>query len=382
MKNKIIVLLLLSIMPLIANAQDVIVRRDGTTILSKVLEVNTSEIKYKRFSNQQGPLYIIEKAEVMSINYESGEKDTFDAQPASNNNQSTQDNNAPRYIEKKPDKRNNELILLYDTHCTPTDKIHKNNNDANSCYTIWRVTPSSVMSNDEIEVRFIKSDILIGGIVILYHITIYNKTDRTIYVDKGNSFKIVENGESYCYYDPSEQTSISHGSGSGASIGVGSIIGALGVGGTIGTLAGGIAVGRGKGTSVTTTYNQQRFLAIPPRGKINLSNFKQMEEPPYKIIENEEYFITFNNTKRGLIKNGEVLTYDSDNSIEKIKYTITYSTNSNFTTYSTLNFEVFLYQMIGLKYNIMSPFKYVTDFSNYINGVNEYTIMNWNDLKK
>ena len=33
-------------------AQDVIVMKDGSTIISKVLEVNAADIKYKKFSNQ------------------------------------------------------------------------------------------------------------------------------------------------------------------------------------------------------------------------------------------------------------------------------------------------------------------------------------------
>ena len=60
-----------------AFAQDVIVKKNGSTILSKVLEVNTADIKYKKFSNPNGPTYTINKSEVMSINYENGDKDTF-----------------------------------------------------------------------------------------------------------------------------------------------------------------------------------------------------------------------------------------------------------------------------------------------------------------
>lgn len=79
MKN-LFVVMLFSCSTLVC-AQDVIVKRDGSTILSKVLEVNTSEIKYKKFSNQDGPTYTINKSEIMSINYENGEKDTFEALP-------------------------------------------------------------------------------------------------------------------------------------------------------------------------------------------------------------------------------------------------------------------------------------------------------------
>ena len=58
-------------------AQDVIVKKDGSTILSKVIEIGTSEVKYKKFSNQNGPTYSISKSEIQAINYENGEKEDF-----------------------------------------------------------------------------------------------------------------------------------------------------------------------------------------------------------------------------------------------------------------------------------------------------------------
>lgn len=58
-------------------AQDVIVKKDGSTILSKVLEVTSSEVKYKKFSNQEGPTYTIKVSELQAINYQNGEKDSF-----------------------------------------------------------------------------------------------------------------------------------------------------------------------------------------------------------------------------------------------------------------------------------------------------------------
>lgn len=60
---------------IIAHAQDVIVKKDGNTITSKVTEITSSEIKYKKFSNQNGPTYTIGKNEVNYINYENGERE-------------------------------------------------------------------------------------------------------------------------------------------------------------------------------------------------------------------------------------------------------------------------------------------------------------------
>ena len=70
-------LLLLSFCVSTALAQDVIVKHDGSTILSKVIEIGTTEVKYKKFSNQNGPTYSILKSDILSINYENGEKDDF-----------------------------------------------------------------------------------------------------------------------------------------------------------------------------------------------------------------------------------------------------------------------------------------------------------------
>ena len=62
---------------LVANAQDVIVKNDGSTITSKVMEITGTEIKYKKYSNLKGPTYTINKTDVNYINYENGERENF-----------------------------------------------------------------------------------------------------------------------------------------------------------------------------------------------------------------------------------------------------------------------------------------------------------------
>jgi hypothetical protein len=61
----------------VAIAQDVIVMKDGSTLLGKVAEISNEEIKYKKWSNPDGPLYSISRSEIMSINYQNGEVDRF-----------------------------------------------------------------------------------------------------------------------------------------------------------------------------------------------------------------------------------------------------------------------------------------------------------------
>lgn len=74
--------LLLSILCCVnlSNAQDVIVKKDNSTILSKVIKISPTEIEYKKWSNLDGPIYTINKSEVSSINYQNGEIDKFDKQ--------------------------------------------------------------------------------------------------------------------------------------------------------------------------------------------------------------------------------------------------------------------------------------------------------------
>lgn len=75
MKRILFLLMLLSATSVFA--QDVIVKKDGSTILSKVIEIGTSEVKYKKFSNQNGPTYTIRISDLLSINYQNGEKEEF-----------------------------------------------------------------------------------------------------------------------------------------------------------------------------------------------------------------------------------------------------------------------------------------------------------------
>lgn len=81
MRVKFLILFLLCSVTLFA--QDIIVHKNGNTILSKVVEIGATEVKYKKFSNLNGPTYTIAKAEILVINYENGEKENFNNAQAS-----------------------------------------------------------------------------------------------------------------------------------------------------------------------------------------------------------------------------------------------------------------------------------------------------------
>jgi len=57
---------------------DVIIKKDNMKIEAIIQEINSTTIKYKRFSNQTGPIFTIEKSKVASVLYANGEVESFE----------------------------------------------------------------------------------------------------------------------------------------------------------------------------------------------------------------------------------------------------------------------------------------------------------------
>ena len=63
-------------------SQDVITLKNGDEIQSKVLEISNEIIKYKKWNNQEGPIYSSNIADVLVIKYQNGTKDVFNTTPS------------------------------------------------------------------------------------------------------------------------------------------------------------------------------------------------------------------------------------------------------------------------------------------------------------
>ena len=61
----------------IIKAQDTLYMRTSESILVKVIEVGTTEVKYKKLDNLNGPIFSILKSDLLIIKYENGIKDDF-----------------------------------------------------------------------------------------------------------------------------------------------------------------------------------------------------------------------------------------------------------------------------------------------------------------
>ena len=74
-----------------SNTHDILVFKNGDEVKAKILEVGTSEVKYKKIDNINGPTFSCLKSELFKIKYENGTKDVFGsisniAPPSAHNN--------------------------------------------------------------------------------------------------------------------------------------------------------------------------------------------------------------------------------------------------------------------------------------------------------
>lgn len=93
MRNSII-LLGLFLLNVISYSQDNIILRNGDEIQSKVFEITETELRYKKYSNLDGPTYTISTGKVFMIKFENGEKEVFNIDSSSDQS-ATNDNRLP-----------------------------------------------------------------------------------------------------------------------------------------------------------------------------------------------------------------------------------------------------------------------------------------------
>ena len=353
-----------------SSAQDVIVMKDGNPILANVLEVNTDHVKYKKHTNQKGPSYTIAITDILSLTYANGIKENFENvatmptpnrsghQEQINETQIDGNNDAPIFMEHISDARNAEIIRQYSTIYQPTKRIKPSNVQASRCFIFCGIKSKSNISNNEIEMTIeARNEYTIEGNSYphrFYLIKLMNKTDKVMYVDKGCCFRISSDGSSYTYYDPSAQTTFSNGSNIGASMNAGTVASALGIGGIASQLVSGLNVGGSSHQTVSTTYNPQRIIAIPPHSFRYLTEAKFVKTMgEYKRVEQAEEFLFMSvpieqmGFSKGTLRNGQICLFSENDLPWSRKYVITYSTSEMFNTYSCLQCEFYIKEIIG-----------------------------------
>ena len=353
------------------SAQDIIILRNGDEIQSKVTRVTSGEIEYKKWTNQDGPYYTISKSDVFMIKYINGEKDIFtnnDTQSEEQKHHESSTNTTQRYVKKEPAENNQQLIDKYKTpvHFTKTPTTKK----PGWCFPILAISDSSIISNPDIEIS-IEPDRIDDLFHYFYKITIKNKTDKIIYVDMANSFRIYKSGKSRSYFNP-EQTTFTQSHSSGAAVNLGGITNALGIGGIVGTLANAVTAGRSNQNSISTTYINQQILSIPPYSSKALTEYKEVDNITISQTEMFACLYELNwEDYRGLeellkkeLKKYDYIKYSEETSPYTTKYIITYSTVPDFSEYSSLNIKLYARYMYGcyLSGNLKKVRKIIPNF--------------------
>lgn len=76
-KRKDFWLVLFCFVQFLMHGQDTLYKRNGEVVSAKILEINISEISYKRIDLPEGPLMIVAKNDVWKIKYATGQIDSF-----------------------------------------------------------------------------------------------------------------------------------------------------------------------------------------------------------------------------------------------------------------------------------------------------------------
>lgn len=354
---------------IISHAQDIIVKKDGTVIQAKVSEIGTSEVKYKKWSNQDGPVYAIAKGEILAITYQNGEKEMFNDTPVTAKQSESQ--HGPQLIERPTASNNANLIEKYNKvlKFKEQEKIGK---EVKSAVGLFAFGENSVLSNDEVEIQFVVSKCnspatsSLGDpifrqnayLLFRYSVVVKNKTNNTIFFDLANCTRSNNKTMDSRSYYTGESVSVSHGNSTGIGVGGGTLIGSIGVG---------LGLNTSSSNSATRTYTQDRIISIPPQSFKTIADFKLAKVKSEKcemVSRGEELIFGFSGIiscnwwggymfqKAGIpygsVKKNEIVEYTHDNSPLVLDYRFVYSNSSDFSQYSVVNANLYLKELIGL----------------------------------
>jgi hypothetical protein len=104
-------------------AEDVIYFNNGTQQKGTVVEISTTEIKYRKAENPSGPLYIIPRTDVQMIEYANGEKDII---TANNNNNNSNQNDQANNNNNNSGRARNQDTYINNYYTNPRPQVHIN----------------------------------------------------------------------------------------------------------------------------------------------------------------------------------------------------------------------------------------------------------------
>lgn len=128
--------LVLGTIPALLISQDVIVLKNADEIKSKVVEITDLTIKYKKWENVNGPIYNLNKNEVLFIRYENGTKEVFTnpvepvAEPENRVTPIPKKPSAAQSIQNQPEASNIQELDFETQGINDAKKFYKDKNAA------------------------------------------------------------------------------------------------------------------------------------------------------------------------------------------------------------------------------------------------------------
>lgn len=375
MKNiKLLLLALLFIAAPSLKAQDIIITQEGDSHKVYEVEISASSVFYKLENKADAALQKMKKSDVLMIKFQDGRKviigEDESSTPAQNpTTEAVNEPTAPLTHSPEIIRKNQEWIEQYNKENTFTfEETPKKNKIADYLYCIFGYSNNSILFTDDIRVdisfgympeaqfhkfsnankKNLKSFMNYSCLYLAFEIKISNTSNKTVYLDLGNSFVTQFNGEAITMYAPSATTTTESKSG-GVGVNLGAVSSALGVGGAAGTLAQGVNVGGGKTTGTSTVTYSQRIIAIPAKSSKVLGHWNL-----FKIDDKISFFhyckpVWANDVLRSYknitVRNKE--SYNEENTPLKLTATISYSHTEDCSSLLTLNSQLYCKEILG-----------------------------------
>lgn len=388
--KKFILLMMLPFYALVTMAQDMLVTNEGKSMTIYNLEISDQSIFFQLQDKADAPLQKMLKKDVLIIKKADGTKLDLNAPqteaPSQVSQPTTQEesgtvNITPETLSPEAKAANDALIAKYNQPVKFSFKKEKNKDkikEAKDVIAILGIKENSILSNEDIEInitmgsmhkpnkktpaefsRISEKELTWLNPALLF--SVKNKTNRTLYLDLGNTFYI-SMGQSCCFYVPSSTTT-SASSSSGGSLNLGAVAGALGVGGVAGTLANGVNVGGSSTNGTSSTTYAQRIVAIAPLATLNLvpqymfgneirDLCQGMRYDLYDIFcsYNFETSIYFSDDNKMLT--GEHISYSESSSPVNCSFVLTYSDTEDCRMTKSQSAHIYLKDLGGFRFGL------------------------------
>ena len=269
--KKIVFTLLITLFVGAAMAQDVLITKDGDPIKVWGVEISNIAVFYRESEDENAPIKRMNKADLLMIKYQNGERVLIDSEQLQGANQ--QATASTPSAETVVDQAANEAAIQRFNEENDISYIGtKESKKAEMLYCVLKAKQTSIIYDPNVEITIVplsrpyeegtyqKSNNSPYGSA--FSAIINNKSNRTIFVDLGTSF-FVRGSQAVPYYIP-QATTATTAQSSGVGVNMGAVAQAMGVGGSVGTLANGVTVGSGSTSGTSTVVYAQRVIAIPP----------------------------------------------------------------------------------------------------------------------